>query len=69
VRVDNDLAQLLDETAELYGRSRAQVVCAALWIFAKMKPEERKAALVDYLMRGSATIEKPPSGRLPKGKK
>lgn len=51
VRIDDDLAQVVEESAKSFNRSQAAIVCASLNAFAKLSAEARRAVLIEYATR------------------
>jgi predicted transcriptional regulator len=50
-RLDNDLAEILERSAEELERSRAVILCTGMMLFAEIPAAERDAAVRRYLKR------------------
>lgn len=51
VKLDDDLARLMDEAAAKFQRSRAEILSCGLMLFGELSEGERREALMRYVTR------------------
>lgn len=50
-RLDNDLAEVLEDSSTKLARSRAVILCTGMMLFAELSPEKQAQAVMRYLSR------------------